>query len=250
MTGLTDDQLLRYSRQIMLPEVDVAGQESLVAGTALIIGMGGLGAPAAVYLASAGVGQLVIVDHDRVEASNLQRQIVHHDATIGQTKVASARQSLLQTNPETRITAIDHKLESDELLRTVAGADVVLDATDNFAARFAVNAACWEAGVPLVSGAAIRWEGQVAVFDPRDAESPCYQCLYAEGQDETLNCAENGVIAPLVGIIGTCQAMEAIKLLTGVGETLTGRVLYFDAKRMDWRKLKLPKDPACPNCSA
>jgi adenylyltransferase/sulfurtransferase len=250
LNGLSDDQLLRYSRQIMLPEVDVAGQESLLAGTVLIVGMGGLGAPAAIYLASAGVGHLIISDHDRVEASNLQRQIVHHDASIGQTKVASACQSLLQTNPELRITGIDRKLEGDELLKIVGDADVVLDATDNFAARFAINAACWEAGVPLVSGAAIRWEGQLAVFDPRDAASPCYRCLYAEGHDEALNCAENGVIAPLVGVIGTCQAIEAIKLLTGIGEPLTGYVLYFDAKRMDWRKLKLPKDPACPGCSA
>ncbi|TNF90849.1 MAG: molybdopterin-synthase adenylyltransferase MoeB, partial [Gammaproteobacteria bacterium] len=187
---------------------------------------------------------------DRVEASNLQRQIVHHDATIGETKVASAHQSLKQTNPEVRITGIDRKLEGDELVEAVSAADVVLDATDNFSARFAINAACWETGVPLVSGAAIRWEGQVAVFDPRDSASPCYRCLYAEGDDEALNCAENGVIAPLVGIIGTCQAMEAIKLLTGIGDPLTGYVLYFDAKRMDWRKLKLPKDPACPGCSA
>ncbi len=250
MNGLTDEQLLRYSRQIMLPEVDVAGQEALLAGTVLIIGMGGLGAPAAIYLASAGVGHLIISDHDRVEASNLQRQIVHHDATIGETKVASARQSLMQTNPELRITGIDRKLEGDELVEAVRAADVVLDATDNFTARFAINAACWDAGVPLVSGAAIRWEGQVAVFDPRDAASPCYRCLYAEGEDAALNCAENGVIAPLVGIIGTCQAMEAIKLLTGIGDSLTGYVLYFDAKRMDWRKLRLPKNPACPGCSA
>jgi len=250
VSDMNDDQLLRYSRQIMLPEVDVAGQEKLLDGCVLIIGVGGLGSPVAIYLAAAGVGRLVLSDHDDVDLSNLQRQIVHRTDTIGESKVASAAHSLLQLNPDIRIDTVDHKLEGDELIDAVTQADVVLDATDNFGARYAVNDACWQTSTPLVSGAAIRWEGQVAVFDPRNPTSPCYRCLYAEGDDEALNCSENGVIAPLVGIIGTCQAMEAIKLLTDVGDPLTGYVLYFDAKRMEWHKLGLPRNPNCPTCSS
>ncbi|MDH3641646.1 MAG: molybdopterin-synthase adenylyltransferase MoeB [Gammaproteobacteria bacterium] len=246
---MNDEQLLRYSRQIMLPEIDIAGQEKLLDSSVLIIGLGGLGSPAAIYLAGAGVGELVLSDHDTVDVSNLQRQIVHRNDTIGETKVASAARSLQQLNPGTRIQSVDRKLEGDELLQAVNAADVVLDATDNFGARYAVNDACWQTTTPLVSGAAIRWEGQVAVFDPRSADSPCYRCLYSEGDDEALNCSENGVIAPVVGIIGTCQAMEAIKLITGVGDTLTGHVLYFDAKRMEWRKLGLSPDPNCATCA-
>lgn len=249
MTELNDEQLLRYSRQIMLPEIDIAGQEKLLDSSVLIIGLGGLGSPAAIYLAGGGVGELVLSDHDRVDLSNLQRQIVHRTDTIGETKVASAARSLQQLNPGTRIQTIDRKLEGDELLQAVDRADVVLDATDNFGARYAVNDACWQTMTPLVSGAAIRWEGQVAVFDPRSPDSPCYRCLYSEGDDEALSCSENGVIAPVVGIIGTCQAMEAIKLITGVGDTLTGHVLYFDGKRMEWRKLGLSPDPSCATCA-
>jgi molybdopterin/thiamine biosynthesis adenylyltransferase len=249
MSELNDQDLLRYSRQIMLPEIDIAGQEKLLNGSVLIIGVGGLGSPAAIYLASSGVGRLVLSDHDRVDLSNLQRQIVHRTNAVGETKVASAARSLLEINPGVNVEALAHKLEGPELIDTVAGVDVVLDATDNFAARYAVNDACWQTRTPLVSGAAIRWEGQVAVFDPRVANSPCYRCLYGEGDDEALNCSENGVIAPLVGIIGTCQAMEAIKLLTEVGDTLTGHVLYFDGKRMDWRKLSLSRNPSCPTCA-
>jgi len=249
VSELNDEQLLRYSRQIMLPEIDIAGQEKLLDSSVLIIGLGGLGSPAAIYLAGAGVGELVLSDHDTVDVSNLQRQIVHRNDTIGETKVASAARSLQQLNPGTRIQSVDRKLEGDELLQAVNAADVVLDATDNFGARYAVNDACWQTTTPLVSGAAIRWEGQVAVFDPRSADSPCYRCLYSEGDDEALNCSENGVIAPVVGIIGTCQAMEAIKLITGVGDTLTGHVLYFDAKRMEWRKLGLSPDPNCATCA-
>ncbi len=245
---MNDEQLLRYSRQIMLPEMDIEGQEKLLAARVLIVGMGGLGSPVALYLASAGIGKLVIVDHDRVELSNLQRQIAHKTFSVNELKVVSAAQSIAELNPDTDVVAIDHKLLGDELVETVRKCDVVLDATDNFAARYAINDACWQTGVPLVSGAAIRWEGQVAVFDPRSETSPCYRCLYAEGDDEALNCAENGVAAPLVGIIGTCQAMEAIKLVTGIGEPLTGSVLYFDAKAMEWHKLGLSKDPQCLTC--
>jgi len=247
--SMSDDQLLRYSRQIMLPEIDVAGQEKLLNGSALIFGVGGLGSPAAIYLASAGVGQLVLIDHDRVDLSNLQRQIIHRHDAIGESKVASAARSLLQLNPGASIEVVDRKLEGEELINAVEHADVVLDATDNFAARYAVNDACWQTRTPLVSGAAIRWEGQVAVFDPRQPDSPCYRCLYAEGDDAALSCSENGVIGPLVGIIGSCQAMETIKLLTGVGDPLTGYVLYFDAKRMEWRKLGLKRNPTCPTCA-
>ncbi len=247
---ITDQQLMRYSRQIMLPEIDVAGQERLLGARVLIVGMGGLGSPAALYLASAGIGELLIADHDRVDLSNLQRQIIHRQRSIGQPKVLSAQETLAEINPDVRVTTLDHKLEGDELRAIITSADVVLDATDNFFARYAINDACWASRTPLVSGAAIRWEGQVAVFDPRDPDSPCYRCLYAVGDDEALNCSENGVVGMLVGIIGTCQAMEAVKIITGVGEVLVGKVLYFDAKRMEWRKLKLTKDPSCPTCSA
>lgn len=246
---MNDEQLLRYSRQIMLPEVDVAGQNQLLASTVLIVGLGGLGSPVALYLAAAGVGRLILADHDAVDLSNLQRQIVHTQTSIGDPKVQSAASTLAGINPDVHIECIEQKLAGATLIDAVARSTLVVDATDNFEVRFELNQACVAAGVPLVSGAAIRWEGQVAVFDPRDAESPCYRCLYAEGDNEALNCSENGVIAPLVGIIGTCQAMEAIKLITGVGEPLTGYVLYFDGKRMEWRRLRLPKDPGCPVCA-
>jgi molybdopterin/thiamine biosynthesis adenylyltransferase len=245
---MNDEQLLRYSRQIMLPEVDVAGQEKLLDATVLIVGLGGLGSPAALYLAAAGVGRLILCDHDSVDLSNLQRQVVHSQTSIGRPKVDSAADTLRGINPDVTLERIPHKLHGRELEEAVARSTVVLDATDNFGVRFELNRACVSARVPLVSAAAIRWEGQVALFDSRDPESPCYRCLYAEGDDSALNCSENGVIAPLVGVIGTCQAMETIKLITGVGETLTGHVLYFDGKRMEWRRLRLPKDPSCPVC--
>jgi adenylyltransferase/sulfurtransferase len=246
---VNDDQLLRYSRQIMLPEVDVAGQEKLLDATVLIVGLGGLGSPAALYMATAGIGRLILSDDDDVDLSNLQRQIVHREETIGSTKVESAASTLRGINPDVTLEQIPERLTGDALAEAVARSTVVVDATDNFSSRYDMNEACVAHGVPLVSGAAIRWEGQVAVFDPRDPDSPCYRCLYSEGDDEALNCSENGVIAPLVGIIGTCQAMEAIKLITGVGDTLTGHVLYLDAKRMEWRKLRLPRNPDCRTCS-
>ena len=248
--GLNDQQLLRYSRQIMLPDVDVAGQERLAASHVAIIGLGGLGSPASLYLAAAGVGELTLVDHDVVELSNLQRQIVHVEARIGQTKVASAKEALMQLNPDVKINARAEKLDEAGLRTLSNSVDVVVDATDNFAVRYAINQACFAAGTPLVSGAAIRFEGQVVVFDPRDEASPCYQCLYADASDTNLNCAENGVIAPLVGVIGAHQAMEAIKLITGVGESLVGWVLYYDAKYADWRRFKLVRREDCPTCGA
>ena len=246
---MNDDQLLRYSRQIMLPEFDVAGQEKLLAARVLIVGLGGLGSPAAIYLAAAGVGHLTLADHDDVDLSNLQRQIAHSEATVGQPKVSSAIAGITRLNSTITIEPLAKRLEGADLEAAVQSADLVLDATDNISTRFAVNDLCVSTRTPLVSGAAIRLEGQVAVFDPRESNSPCYRCLYPEGDDLELNCAENGVMAPLVGIIGTIQAMEAIKLIAGMGETLVGYVLYVDAKRMDWRKLKLPKNPNCPTCA-
>ena len=247
---MTDEQLLRYSRQIMLGEFDVGGQQALLDANALVIGLGGLGSPVALYLAAAGVGSLTLVDHDTVDLTNLQRQIVHDHAALDRPKVESAAARIAALNPDTRVTTIAERLEGSELDDAVAAADVVLDGTDNFASRYAINAACVAAKTPLVSGAAIRLEGQVTVIDPRRDDAPCYRCLYGDAGDEALNCAENGVAAPLVGIVGSVQAMEAMKIIAGVGETLAGYVLYLDAKRMEWRKLKLTRDPDCPTCGA
>ena len=245
---MKDESLLRYSRQIMLPELDVAGQQKLVDATVLIIGMGGLGCPAAMYLAAAGVGHLIIADDDAVELTNLQRQIAHSINDIGSAKVTSATATLQGLNPDTRITAIPERLGGDRLLELVRQADVVLDACDNFTTRFAVNKCCIEAGKPLVSGAAIRLEGQVAVFDPRDDSSPCYQCLYQAGDDDDASCATNGVLAPVVGIIGSVQALETIKVITGAGKALVGRLLLFDGLELGWREMKLRRDPGCAAC--
>ena len=251
---MEDEELLRYSRQIMLPDIDIEGQEKLRAATALIIGLGGLGSPVSLYLAAAGFGRLILCDDDEVDLSNLQRQVVHTTQRIGTNKAESAAKLLSEINPHCELITIDHRPEPKELYSLLKQSTVALDCTDNFASRFALNAACWEAGVPLVSGAAIRWEGQVSVFNPNVEDSPCYHCLYDEGpsdedQDAALNCAENGVISPLVGIIGTCQALEAIKVITSVGETLVGKILYFDGKYMEWRTLQLNKRPNCQVCS-
>ena len=242
---MNDDQLLRYSRQIMLPQVDIEGQERLLAATVLIVGLGGLGSPVALYLAAAGVGHLILADHDLVDLSNLQRQIVHQSASVGTPKVESAAASILALNPDTKISLINARLSGSALTSAISRADLVIDGTDNFKARYEINDACFATGKPLVSGAAIRTEGQVAVFDPRRDDSPCYRCLYAQGDDVALNCSENGVAAPLVGIIGAVQAMEAWKLITGAGTPLVGHVLYFDALAMEWHKLRLRRNPAC-----
>jgi adenylyltransferase/sulfurtransferase len=246
---MNDDQLLRYSRQIMLPQVDLAGQEKLLASRALIIGAGGLGSPAAMYLAAAGVGQLAIADFDVVDLSNLQRQLLHHSNDIGREKTASARETLLSINPDIQVTAIPRALQGDELDEQVKLADVVLDCSDNFATRFTVNTACVGQRTPLVSGAAIRLEGQLAVFDSRKENSPCYNCLYKEGENEEQTCAETGVLSPLVGIIGSMQALEAIKVILSLGNVLCGRLVIFDALQHEWRTLTLPQDPTCPVCS-
>jgi len=246
---MNDEQLLRYSRQIMLPQVDIAGQEKLLAAHALVIGAGGLGSPAAIYLAAAGIGWLTIADDDEVELSNLQRQVLHHDADIGKQKTASAKATLATINPEVKVTALPKRLQGEQLDRAVAQADVVLDCSDNFVTRFAVNAACVKHTTPLVSGAAVRLEGQLAVFLPGTGNSPCYSCLYREGEDEDQTCSENGVLAPIVGIIGSMQALEAIKVILQIGETLAGRLVVFDGMTHEWRTLTIPRDPDCPVCS-
>ena len=248
---MNDDQLLRYSRQILLPAIGIDGQQRLLGAHALIIGLGGLGSPVAMYLAASGVGHLTLVDHDRVELTNLQRQLVHTTTTLGMSKVESARQMLAALNPEGRVEAIDHKLDESALRQQVEHADVVVDGTDNFATRFAVNRACVAVRKPLVSGAVVRFEGQVGVFRPDLPDSPCYACLYRDtGAEEGDLCSQFGVLAPAAGLIGTIQATEALKVLLGIGETLTGRVLVVDALRMEFRTLTLRKDPACPVCGA
>lgn len=247
---MNDEQLLRFSRQIMLPEMDVAGQQKLVAAKVLVVGMGGLGCPVAMYLAAAGVGHLILVDHDRVELTNLQRQIAHSQADIGHFKVDSAATTLLGLNPDVELTLVKRRVDAKELDGLVRQVDVVVDATDNFTTRFAINDACVKHRVPLVSGAAIRMEGQVAVFDRRQPDSPCYQCLYRRGEDDDASCARNGVMAPIVGIIGAVQAMEALKLIAGIGEVLRGRLLLLDARSMQWRELRLPRDPQCACCAS
>jgi molybdopterin/thiamine biosynthesis adenylyltransferase len=245
---MDDDQLLRYSRQILLPQLDIAGQETLLAARALVIGAGGLGSPAALYLAAAGVGRLVIADPDHVEISNLQRQILHHLSDLGKPKVQSAADTLAAINPDCRVTPITGRLLGTRLDEEVARADVVLDCSDNFDTRFAVNAACVARRTPLVSGAAVRLEGQIAVFLPGRPDSPCYACLYHAGEQEDQTCSENGVLAPIVGVIGSLQALEALKVLLGLGETLCGRLVVFDGAVHDWRTLKLRRDPHCPVC--
>jgi molybdopterin/thiamine biosynthesis adenylyltransferase len=245
---MDDGQLLRYSRQILLPQIDIAGQEALLAARALVIGAGGLGSPAALYLAAAGVGQLVIADPDRVELSNLQRQILHHLSDLGRPKVESAADALMAINPDCQVSSIAARLLGEGLSEEVARADVVLDCSDNFETRFAVNAACVAQGTPLISGAAVRLEGQIAVFLPGRPDSPCYACLYHAGEQEDQTCSENGVLAPVVGILGSLQALEAIKVLLGLGETLCGRLVVFDGTVHDWRTLKLRRDPHCPVC--
>ena len=246
---MDDTQLLRYSRQIMLPQFDIAGQEKLLSSRALIIGLGGLGSPVALYLAAAGVGHLILVDFDQVDVSNLQRQIIHSGDNIGQSKVASAANTLQRINPDIQIESIDHKLQDQELSRQIKQADVVIDGSDNFATRFALNQACVANHTPLVSGAAIRMEGQVSVY-LNNGDGPCYRCLYKEEGELDNSCSENGVLAPVVGIIGSIQATEAIKVLSGIGDTLDGRLLLLDAMHMEWRSLKLKKDPACPVCGS
>ena len=246
---MDDSQLLRYSRHILLNELGVDGQQRIMEARALVVGVGGLGSPAALYLATAGIGNLTLVDHDTVDLTNLQRQIVHTENRVGQPKVESARQTRMAINSQLRITALAERADARRLDRLVSDADVVLDCSDNFATRQALNAACVRHGVPLVSGAAIRFDGQISVYDLRRDDSPCYHCLFPEGEDvEEVRCAVMGVFAPLTGIIGTMQAAEALKLAAGIGESLTGRLLLLDALEMQWRSVKFKKDAGCAVC--
>ncbi|MDT3668748.1 MAG: molybdopterin-synthase adenylyltransferase MoeB [Aromatoleum sp.] len=246
---MDDDQLLRYSRHILLPEIGVEGQEAILSARVLIVGAGGLGSPAAMYLAAAGVGTVVLCDDDTVDLTNLQRQILHTAEAVGRLKVESGRDTLLRLNPQARIETLALRLQGSALDEQVAAADLVLDCCDNFATRHAINRACVRFRKPLVSGAAIRFDGQVSVFDLRRDDSPCYHCLFPEGQDvEEVRCAVMGVFAPLTGIIGTTQAAEALKLLVGCGTSLDGRLLLLDGLAMEWRTVLLGRDPACEVC--
>ncbi|WP_137719972.1 HesA/MoeB/ThiF family protein [Methylobacillus flagellatus] len=247
---MNDQQLLRYSRHILLPQIGYEGQQQLVNSHALILGAGGLGSPVALYLAAGGVGTLTICDDDVVDLTNLQRQIVHSSASVGINKAESARSTLQAINPEVQVNVIRERSPEAALATLVAAADVVIDCSDNFKTRYALNRACVMARKPLVSGAAINFEGQVSVFDMRNAESPCYHCLFPDmGNEEGMRCAENGVFAPLVGMIGATQAAEAMKLLLGVGDSLQGRLLLLDVLQMDWRTIRLHRDADCPVCS-
>ncbi|GAA4105504.1 molybdopterin-synthase adenylyltransferase MoeB [Zhongshania borealis] len=246
---MDDEQLLRYSRHILLPGLDVEGQEALLRSRVLIVGMGGLGCPVALYLAASGVGELHLADDDTVDLSNLQRQIAHGSADIGRGKVDSVAESIHALNTDICVVPHSVRLSGEALVEAVAGVDLVVDASDNFTTRFALNRACYTARKPLVSGAAIRGEGQLSVFDFRREDSPCYRCLYHEADDAALNCSESGVLAPVVGIIGSMQALEALKCLSGLGEPLVGRLLLFDGINMELRQLNLRRDPACPVCS-
>ena len=245
---MTPEQESRYSRHILLAQIGQQGQEKLLASRVLVVGMGGLGSPVAMYLAASGVGHLVLTDFDIVELSNLQRQIIHHSDDVGENKVESARAAIRDLNPGIQVTAIPWALQDEELEREVSAADVVIDACDNFETRFDLNAACWRSGTPLVSAAAMRMDGQVTVFDPRQPESPCYRCLYSDESSEGEACSQVGVLAPLLGIVGSIQATEAMKLIVGMGTTMVGRVLVLDALDMELRTLKLRKDPQCPVC--
>jgi molybdopterin/thiamine biosynthesis adenylyltransferase len=248
---MNDEQLLRYSRHILLPEIGIEGQEKLIGAHALIIGAGGLGSPAALFLAASGVGTLTLCDNDTVDLTNLQRQIMHRTASIGMNKVDSARAALAEINPEVRVNNLKERVQSARLQELVAQADVILDCSDNFATRYELNRACVQFKKPLVSGAAIRFTGQVTVFDLRQESSPCYHCLYPENtESEDTRCAEMGVFAPLVGIIGSLQAAEALKLLLGIGTTLCGRLLLMDALHSGLRTIKLARDANCPVCNS
>jgi molybdopterin/thiamine biosynthesis adenylyltransferase len=248
---MTDEQLLRYSRHILLDEIGIEGQTRIIGAHALIIGAGGLGSPAALYLASAGVGRITLADGDTVDLTNLQRQILHTQERIGQLKAVSGQTALTRINPQVVVEAVGERLSGDRLEARVAEADVVIDCCDNFATRYAVNRACVRQRTPLVSGAAIRFSGQLSVFDSRRENSPCYHCLFPEGDDaEETRCAVMGVFAPLTGIIGAMQAAEALKIISGAGQTAIGRLLLLDGLTMEWRSVKFGKDPRCAVCGS
>jgi molybdopterin/thiamine biosynthesis adenylyltransferase len=246
---LNDDQLLRYARHIMLPDIDIEGQEKLLAARVLVVGLGGLGSPVALYLAASGVGSLTLADFDLVDLSNLQRQIIHTTASIGEPKTVSAKRQIHEVNPDIEIRLVQERMSLETLEDEVALAGIVVDCTDNFEVRFAINDACLRQQTTLVSGAAVRLEGQLMVVDAVSKGMPCYRCLYQSAAEGALNCAETGIAAPVVGAIGTLQALEALKLIVGIGESLAGYLLTFDARYMDWRKLKLPQNPNCESCN-
>ena len=246
---MNDDQLLRYSRHILLDDVGIEGQQRLVDSHVLVVGAGGLGSPVALYLAASGVGHITIADHDTVDLTNLQRQIAHTTARVGHPKVESAAQAMLALNPEVRVTALANKLDPAQLDALVPTVTVVVDCCDNFETRQAVNAACVKHQVPLVSGAAIRMDGQLAVYDARDDKSPCYACIFPPDQaPEEVLCATMGVLAPLVGVIGTMQALETVKLITGMGSRLTGLLQMLDGRAMEWNEVRLQRNASCPVC--
>lgn len=248
---MNDDQLLRYSRHILLEEIGIEGQQRILDGHALVIGAGGLGSPVALYLGSAGVGRLTVVDHDTVDVTNLQRQVAHTLDRVGLPKVDSIVQAVAAINPEVRVTPVAARADAALLDTLVAQADVVLDCCDNFATRHLINAACVKHRKPLVSGAAIRFDGQITVYDPRSATSPCYACVFPpDDAFEETRCATMGVFAPLVGIVGAVQAAEALKLLSVAGSSLAGRLLMLDGRYMEWTEMRLPRAPACPVCGS
>lgn len=244
---LTDTQLLQYSRQIMLPKIDIEGQQSLLASHVAIIGLGGLGSPVAMYLAAAGVGELTFVDDDKVELTNLQRQVIHKMSALDTDKVESAKETVNELNAECLVNTINQRLDESSLLDLVGDATVVVDCSDNFDTRFLLNRVCYSKKTPLVSGAAIRWEGQVATYLMKEG-TPCYRCLYEEGSFNDQTCVQNGVVAPLVGIIGSIQAMEVIKLICHVGKTVSGRLMLFDGLDMEWRMVNFKRRSDCPVC--
>jgi molybdopterin-synthase adenylyltransferase len=247
---MNDNQLLRYSRHILLPQIGYEGQEKLTQSHVLIVGAGGLGSPAALYLAASGVGKLTICDFDHVDLTNLQRQIIHTTQSVGINKAVSAQQTIYEINPDVVVQTVQQKSSEAEFKQLAEQVDVVIDCSDNFATRYALNRVCFQLKKPLVSGAAIGFEGQITVFDFRHENSPCYHCLFPDtGSDQEMRCAENGVFAPLVGMIGTTQAAEALKLMMNIGESLQGRLLLLDALAMEWRTIKLSRDSACSMCS-
>ena len=250
---MNDNQLLRYSRHILLPQIEYAGQEKLTQSHVLIVGAGGLGAPVALYLAASGVGQLTICDFDNVDLTNLQRQIIHTTQSVGTNKALSAQQTIYEINPDVIVQTVQQKSTEAEFTELAKQIDVVIDCSDNFATRYALNRVCFALKKPLVSGAALGFEGQVTVFDFRNEASPCYHCLFPDlnnsgGEDTDLRCATNGVFSPLVGMIGTTQAAEALKLLMNIGVSLQGRLMLLDALSMEWRTIKLARDPKCAVC--
>ena len=239
----------RYSRQMKLGCIGEEGEQKILASNALVIGMGGLGSPSALYLAAAGIGKLTICDFDVVETSNLQRQVIHRQDSVGELKVNSARKTLQSLNPDCQVEAIDHELDDEELRQQISAANIVLDCCDNFQTRFAVNRACVDAKTPLVSAAAIRLEGQIISYIP-DSDGPCYQCLYSDDYENAQTCEVEGVLGPVVGVMGTLQALNALLILTGNTEQLVGKLMLFDGLNMQWQQVQLPRNPVCPVCSA